>query len=329
MPAFERELELISQAAVRSARLCMAVRDQMIAADAMEKAGREPVTIADYGSQAIILQIIAKNFPSDQVYAEERAAHFRRAVTESQREAVMSHVSRALENPVSIDAVSGWLDFGRDKQSSRVWAVDPIDGTKGFLRGEQFAVAIALMVDGRPVVSALACPMLPYNFDDASSPPGILATAVRGEGATLQTLDDALSRNLRVSAVATGADARVVESVEAGHSVHDFSAQVLTLAVVAGQPVRMDSQAKYVAIADGRAEIYLRHSVGEGYAEKIWDHAAGVLIVEESGGRVSDLDGLPLDFSLGERLSGNHGVLATNDLLHDPLLRAVDQARQE
>jgi 3'(2'), 5'-bisphosphate nucleotidase len=85
----------------------------------------------------------------------------------------------------------------------------------------------------------------------------------------------------------------------------------------------MDSQAKYVALADGRAEVYLRQSPGAGYAEKIWDHAAGVLIVEEAGGRVTDLDGRLLDFSRGAHLDANRGILATNGPVHDALLETV------
>jgi len=328
MKSFEHELSLISHAATRAARLCVAVRQQMIAADAMEKAGREPVTIADYGSQAIILQMIAANFPNDQVFAEERAVDFRNAASESQREAVTRFVSQTLESSISQEDIAIWLDFGRDRRSNRVWAIDPIDGTKGFLRGEQFAIAIALIVDGKPAVSALACPMLPYEPDEFVAVQGVLATAIRGQGATLQPLDGSASRPLRVSTRTRGSEARVVESVESGHSDHGFSASVLAAAGIIGQPVRMDSQAKYVAVADGRADLYIRHSVGEGYAEKIWDHAAGVLIVEEAGGRVTDLNGAMLDFSQGERLSANHGILAANDRLHGPALTAVRQTQR-
>ena len=89
----------------------------------------------------------------------------------------------------------------------------------------------------------------------------------------------------------------------------------------------MDSQAKYAAVADGRAEIYIRYSRSPEYREKVWDHAAGVLIVQEAGGRVTDLFGAPLDFSLGERLANNVGILATNGVFHDALLEAIKAAQ--
>ncbi|MEA5469572.1 inositol monophosphatase family protein [Spirulina sp. 06S082] len=54
--------------------------------------------------------------------------------------------------------------------------------------------------------------------------------------------------------------------------------------------------------------------------ENIWDHAAGAIVLEEAGGRVTDLDGKPLDFSLGEKLTANRGILASNGVIHDRAL---------
>ena len=116
--------------------------------------------------------------------------------------------------------------------------------------------------------------------------------------------------------------------MEVGHTDHSFSAQVMDLTGVNGQPVRIDSQAKYLAVADGRAEIYIRRA-RDGYSERVWDHAAGVLLVEEAGGRVTDLYGKPLDFTQGAHLSNNRGILATNGPLHDDLLQAIERAREQ
>jgi 3'(2'), 5'-bisphosphate nucleotidase len=328
MTLYSHEIEIARKAAWQAAALCLAVQAEAEQGlGGMEKAGREPVTVADYGSQALILSLIAREFPSDAVFAEERSDEFDSVATDIQRERVRQHISRIMGTEVNASSIKSWLDHGRSSVSNRAWAIDPIDGTKGFLRRDQFAIAIALLVDGNPVVSALACPVFPVDPANSSGALGVIASAVKGEGAVIEELNGTNHRALKVSVQANLSAARIVESVESGHSDHDFSASVLKLAGVAGQPVRMDSQAKYAAVADGRAEIYLRHSQGEGYTEKIWDHAAGVLVVTEAGGKVTDLNGKPLDFSKGGRLSGNHGILATNGHLHGALLDAIQNAK--
>jgi len=85
----------------------------------------------------------------------------------------------------------------------------------------------------------------------------------------------------------------------------------------------MDSQCKYGVVARGESAIYLRLPRDELYRERIWDHAAGSLIVEEAGGRVTDARGRALDFSAGRTLDRNSGVVATNGLIHEAVLDAV------
>jgi 3'(2'), 5'-bisphosphate nucleotidase len=94
---------------------------------------------------------------------------------------------------------------------------------------------------------------------------------------------------------------------------------------ITAPPVEMDSQAKYAVLASGVGEILLRllSPSRPDYREKIWDQAAGSIVIEEAGGRITDLEGKDLDFSLGRTLASNRGVLATNGLLHDKLLNAL------
>jgi 3'(2'), 5'-bisphosphate nucleotidase len=94
---------------------------------------------------------------------------------------------------------------------------------------------------------------------------------------------------------------------------------------IEADPVRMDSQAKYALLAAGKGEIYLRllSEDRQSYREKVWDQAAGSLLVEEAGGKVTDLDGRRLDFSKGKRLLANRGLCTTNGFLHPDALRAL------
>jgi 3'(2'), 5'-bisphosphate nucleotidase len=88
----------------------------------------------------------------------------------------------------------------------------------------------------------------------------------------------------------------------------------------------MDSQVKHVAIAIGRAGLLLRFPTREGFHDAIWDQAAGSLLIDEAGGRVTDLKGRSLDFSAGRRLLKNDGVVASNGRLHDAVMLGLRQS---
>src|SRR5690606_16657165 len=127
---------------------------------------------------------------------------------------------------------------------------------------------------------------------------------------------------VRVARPGSLADARVCESVEAGHSDHDQSARIVDRLGIAAEPYRIDSQCKYAAVARGDASIYLRLPTRADYREKIWDHAAGMFVVQQAGGRVTDVTGAPLDFAHGRRLEQNRGVVATDGAFHDEIVDA-------
>ena len=173
------------------------------------------------------------------------------------------------------------------------------------------------------VVGVLGCP----NLDGPDGRPGALLAAARGHGAFSLPLSDAggaARRAVRVDDVSDPARARFCESVESGHSDQDESARIAHALGITAEPVRVDSQTKYAIVARGDASIYLRLPTSEEYREKIWDHAAGSIVVEEAGGRVSDCSGRPLDFSQGRRLERNRGVVATSGRIHDAVLRALE-----
>src|SRR5690606_3287758 len=96
----------------------------------------------------------------------------------------------AIRGEVDSETVCGWIDLGgAGGATGRFWTLDPIDGTKGFLRKEQYAIALALIVDGRVEVAALACPNLPVQPGGGAGAVGTLLVAVRGQGTTIQPLD--------------------------------------------------------------------------------------------------------------------------------------------
>ena len=209
-----------------------------------------------------------------------------------------------------------------------MWALDPIDGTKGFLRGEQYAVCLALIVDAKVQVGVIGCPNLSQDTSDPDGPKGCMFVAVRGQGAEQMSLSGSNPVPVKIPRFSDG-DLNMLESVEAAHSSHSFNHRVSQLLNITRPPTRMDSQAKYCALSRGDGGIYLRLPGTPGYVEKIWDHAPGSLLVEEAGGVITDARGLPLNFGLGRNLQGNHGVVAAGKTTHEKVLAAVKQALEE
>lgn len=318
---YHDELRTALAAVREAARLCLTVQ-QRLAGGVLDKADRSPVTVADFGSQALICRALQEAFPNDPIIAEEDAAELRQPEQRAVLDRVVEAV-RALRPEADAEAVCAWIDQGRtDHYQQRFWTLDPIDGTKGFLRREQFAVALALIVDGEVQLAALACPSL--NGDPQTpAPVGTIYTAVRGAGARQYAMDGGDGIPLRVSTRTEAGAARYCESVEAAHSAQGDAAAVAAHLGLQAEPVRIDSQAKYALVARGTADLYLRLPTRVGYVEKIWDHAAGALVIEEAGGRVTDMHGRPLSFRHGRLLAENQGVVATNGPLHEPVLAAL------
>lgn len=314
---YERD---VAVAAVReAARLCEAVRAQ-IGPGVIEKQDRSPVTVADFGSQALVCRMVRDAFPDDPIIAEEDATSLRQNDHAGLLDRVVRHV-QAERPEADQGAVLDWIDAGNAQTySDRFWTLDPIDGTKGFLRGDQYAVALALVVEGKVQVAALACPRLTASCGAGGS----VYAAIRGFGAVQLSLDGSGEEvPVRVSTLSEVQQARFCESVESAHSSHDDTAALAEWLGITAHPVRLDSQAKYALVARGDADIYLRIPRHPGYVEKIWDHAAGTLLVTEAGGTVTDAKGASLAFNQGWGLKSNLGIVVSNGLLHDRMIEAL------
>ena len=325
------ELDVAIGAVAEAAKVTRAAQDALVVSrERVLKADRSPVTVADLAAQAVMTVRLLEAFPEDALMAEEDAS----TLHGPEGAALEARILQLLDGHLpGLDraGLERLLDRGNHPGGprGRFWVMDPVDGTKGFLRGEQFAIALALVVDGRVEAGVVGCPNLPRVPGDPDSPRGCLFAAVRGGGARQLDVRGGDARPVGVDGVTTPSRGSFCESVERAHSSHGATARVASLLGITAPPYRVDGQTKYAIVARGEASLYLRLPSRPGYHEKIWDHAAGSLVVHEAGGRVTHVDGEELDFSRGRTLPDTSGIVVSNGRIHDQVLRAVRKVRHE
>lgn len=316
--SYDREKQVAIEATLSAAKLCEQVRQDI--PPAMEKGDKSPVTVADLGSQAIICKAISQVFSHDPIVGEEDATELRKPEMAHNLAKVTEYVKGEIADATSEQVIT-WIDRGNGQVGQRFWTLDPIDGTKGFLRQDQYAIALALIEDGEVKVGVMACPAYPVK----DHKPGMLFMAVRGEGAIMMPFATAEPTPIHVVKADDTANLRFVESVESSHGDQDRQNAIAQAVGITAPSIRMDSQAKYGAVASGQAALYLRlpSPKSPDYRENIWDHAAGAIVVEEAGGRVTDMYGKPLDFASKPKMMENQGVIVSNGIIHDTVLAAL------
>jgi 3'(2'), 5'-bisphosphate nucleotidase len=315
------------RATMMASALCQKLGTELVGRESLSKSDKSPVTIADYGSQAIICKLIKEKFPNDIIVAEEDSKELRKpGPGHSRILAQVTHYVNTFIPNSSSEEVCSWIDFSSHFVADRFWALDPIDGTKGFLRGDQYAIALALVENGSVGLGLLACPNLYLDKDEPYGKRGCLFFALRRKGSVQMDMDGGNRQNLSVSKVENPREATFTESVEPDHADHLFHQRLGRKLNISKPSLRMDSQAKYGIVARGEATLYLRiPSPSEpDYRENIWDHAAGSIIAEEAGGKVTDALGRPLDFSCGIKMEKNYGIVVTNGILHEVVLKALE-----
>ncbi|KKJ00159.1 inositol monophosphatase family protein [Prochlorothrix hollandica] len=343
---YAQERAVALHCAITAGHLCEAVRRDQASA-AFSKPDHSPVTIADYAAQALICRSLQQHFPQDPVMGEEDArllaspamAECLRQVTQYLQPYVHdSPITPGVGSPlaplqaltpepaeVSVKAVLDWVGHGKSGLGDRFWTLDPIDGTKGYVRGDQYAVALALIEKGQLQVAVIVAPALAVVPQDPRGDRGVAFVAVRGQGAQAIALGSGATQPLRVNGPERAAQFRLIESVERDHGTPAWQQAVAQAIGLQADPLPMDSLAKYGAIARGEADLYMRLPSGASAQrrENIWDHGAGVLVLEEAGGRVTDQWGQPLDFSQGTKLLNNEGIVASNGVLHAAAIAAI------
>ncbi len=311
-------MDVMLAAARDAVRLCRRVQEHYLVANTKGEGKRkEPVTIADYGSQAILCRALQGHYPDDGVVSEESGTQFLELVAAEQRAYVLMILAEVLGRAVTEAEVVAWLDFGKGKSSRRTWVIDPIDGTKGFIARRHYAIACGLLVEGEVAEGIVAAPG--YNEKGALfyTEDGATWRAPIGGGASERV---AVSKRRDVSEFVA------VQSFEKQHASKSRMQLARDYAGLGAARVReLDSMEKYALVACGDGDLYMRlPRAGSRYAHKIWDHVAGVALVCQAGGRVTDIDGSPLDFSQGDALP-NAGMVISNGQHHERVIAAIQR----
>lgn len=366
---YAKELDVAVRVVHMACSLCQRVQEGLVSSSSNDhvksKDDDSLVTVADWSVQATVSLMLSESFSNQKVsiVAEEDVQTLSKSDSVGLLTAVVNTVNECLaeapkygfQSPKEalgtsqiLEAISRCNSTGG--RNGRHWVLDPVDGTLGFVRGDQYAVALALIEEGKVVIGVLGCPNYPRKkewlnhhqsyqsmpkMSDTSDTweKGCVLYAQKGSGeAWMQPLIhgnkkhtwSSSAQRVLVSAIDDPALATFCEPVEKANTNHSFTAGVAHSMGLKKQPLRVHSMVKYAAIARGDAEIFMKFAQS-GYKEKIWDHAAGVIIVEEAGGVVTDAGGHPLDFSRGLYLEGlDRGIVAcSGTTLHEKLIGSV------
>mmetsp|Transcript_1635 Transcript_1635/g.2716 ORF Transcript_1635/g.2716 Transcript_1635/m.2716 type:complete len:358 (+) Transcript_1635:112-1185(+) len=332
--SYEGDLKSAIEAVRMASKLCRRSQQQLKQKGVVKKddSYASPVTVADLGAQAIVCAFLGQSAP---VVAEEDTVFLRSEKGTELRNRVVELVNGTLDKPMSESEILDAIDVGRSKggATGRHWVLDPIDGTRGFVANRQYAIALALLDKGEPVLGVLGCPNLSLENEDLdggrdSRGGGYLFLAEKERGAFAVGIEDPeeAPRRIAVNEV-EAAEAVYMESVESLHSDHAFARKVAETSGIKIEPVRLDSQVKYGVIASGKASAFMRFP-DLSYKEWIWDHAAGAIIMSEAGGVVTDSTGKKLDFSKGRILNNETGIVAAPPKLHKKLIESIKALKQ-
>jgi 3'(2'), 5'-bisphosphate nucleotidase len=231
-----------------------------------EKEDRSPLTEADLRSEKLILAGLKRIAPEIPVLSEE----------------------------------SGQVPWATRRHWSRLWVVDPLDGTREFVqRNGEFTVNIALVDDHRPVLGIVHAPALERSY-----------YACEGAGA-FRSDARAAGRPIRVARRGTGPVRVVGSRSHRGNTLDGFLERV-----GAHEFVEVGSSLKLCLVAEGLADVYPRMG-----PTCEWDTAAGQCVLEQAGGQVLKLDGEPLAYNREDTLNPNFVGFADADTDWLALLR--------
>jgi 3'(2'), 5'-bisphosphate nucleotidase len=272
---YERELNLALQLAREAGACLLEYYGKTLRVEhKTDGVEEEPVTQADRAANELIVTRLRKEFPDDGMLAEE-----------------------SVDTPARLE-------------KKRVWIIDPLDGTNGFIaRNGDFAVQIGLALEGESVLGVVYQPL-----------PDVLQWAVRGRGAwmkragfetvTARVSEESDIGRMRLAASRTHRSPRMDRVVRA---------------LGVREEVRRGSVGVKVGlIVERQCDLYV-HLSGR---TKQWDTCAPEIILTEAGGRFTDLFGNPLKYNALD-LQNRNGIVATNGAAHQRVIESLAPLLEE
>jgi 3'(2'), 5'-bisphosphate nucleotidase len=261
----QKELAVAKKLALEAGAILKDHYDRILIVD--WKGPGDPVTAADREASQLIVRRLAQEFPTDGILSEEEPDNLRRLA------------------------------------ESRVWMIDPMDGTREFIEHrDEFAVQIGLVAGGTPVVGVVYQPTT-----------GKLYYAARGRGAFLEFNGEQIPLHVSKERVAS----RMTMAVSRSH----FSKRVDAIRTQLRIPhvLRMGSVGlKVAALCEGRAHLYIH----TGSRTHLWDTCGPEAILREAGGRMTDVSNRALQYGLRDVRNPN-GLIASNGVIHERAVRVT------
>ncbi|HKS26775.1 MAG TPA: 3'(2'),5'-bisphosphate nucleotidase CysQ [Pyrinomonadaceae bacterium] len=269
--SYKREMEVALRLAREAGAVILDYYDRPVRVERKVEAGTsytEPVTVADRAANELIVAGLRKEFPDDGILAEES------------------------------------LDTERRLSKGRVWMIDPLDGTNGFIaRDGDFAVQIGLSIEGRSVMGVVFQPL-----------PDLLFRASEGGGAWIERAGFETER----ARVSDKSDVRSMR-LAASRSHRSPRMDRVVYALELKDEVRRGSVGVKVGlIIERQCDLYIHLSP----RTKQWDTCAPEIILREAGGSFTDLFGDPILYNAPD-VQNHNGIVATNGAAHDFIIERL------
>ncbi|KAI1397342.1 carbohydrate phosphatase [Hypoxylon fuscum] len=350
---YSKELQIAIGAIQSAAKLSQAVisdEDKGV----IEKEDLSPVTVADFAIQALLTATVHHAFPDDKFVGEESAADLRSnpilldrvwQLLQRLREDEAKSLCKLPETPERMCEMIDWCGFGEPggPHAGRVWVFDPIDGTKTFVQRQAYAINVALLERSKQVLSIVGCPTLSANATAPvtntsldSTGRGCIVFAAKGHGTYVCPLAGPLPDLAQARKVEphTEAESSVLRPVSCYNMLDSGVDDVHQLVM---EKLNIETRGcdllawvlRWVTLGLNLANMTVWVYKKRSRTGKIWDHSGAMLLFEEIGGKITDIDGKDIDLSVGRLMSKNHGFVAAPKSMHATVLSTVQQVLRD